>query len=239
MDEGDGGGPNVVPAPIEYSCTRSESTGSGWNATSYDICREYGFIDRQVASSDCSQTGGVLTNGSCPRSSVAGYCPAGSANDIYYAPAECGTDPAFFGFVQGDPVNEACPGAWSCEAPPATSADAGEGSDCAPDDAQVLSCRYASQFEANNCADFPVAQGWDASTVESHCAAQQGADASTVAVVQDNSCLAERGPSAGSSRCQAVQDGKTWYAYGTPDFVCSSFISGSQGLSSGPFCDPY
>jgi len=51
-----------------------------------------------------------------------------------------------------------------------------------PDDSQVLTCRYESSFIDDNCADFPIDQGWTTAEVETFCKGQDGADASTVVV---------------------------------------------------------
>jgi hypothetical protein len=112
-------------------------------------------------------------------------------------------------------------------------------SDCpaVPDDSEVLTCRYVSLFIEENCADFPMEDGWTVPVVEAFCKAQMGADASTVAVTQGNSCLVEKGGFDSSTRCGAVEDGDRWWAYGTPQFVCDLFLVGTY--QGGPFCMDY
>jgi hypothetical protein len=106
-----------------------------------------------------------------------------------------------------------------------------------PDDSQVLTCRYVSTFVDNNCADFPINQGWTSAEVEAFCKGQQGADASTVVVTQGKSCMVEKGMTGDSTRCVTDESGKTWSAYGVPGFVCSTFMGGKN--QSGPFCEEY
>lgn len=121
-------------------------------------------------------------------------------------------------------------------------ADASECASCGdgkpvPDDTQVLTCRYKSSFTDDNCADFPMNQGWTTSDVENFCKGMQGADASTVVVTQGNSCMVEKGMSSDSKRCVSEESGKKWYAYGVPSFVCSTIMGGEN--ESGPFCEEY
>jgi hypothetical protein len=121
-------------------------------------------------------------------------------------------------------------------------ADASECASCGdgkpvPDDTQVLTCRYKSSFVDDNCADFPIDQGWIAADVESFCKGQQGADASTVVVSQGKSCMVEKGMTSDSKRCATDDSGKEWYAYGVPSFVCSTIMGGEN--QSGPFCEEY
>ncbi len=111
------------------------------------------------------------------------------------------------------------------------------GSDCSPADDQVLTCRYQSLFVADNCADFPISQGWSDAEVNTSCTGMQGADPATVVVQQGNSCLVEKGALDGVTRCVADSAGKAWYAYDTPEFVCGPFLFGV--LEQGPFCEPY
>jgi hypothetical protein len=106
-----------------------------------------------------------------------------------------------------------------------------------PDDSPVLTCRYVSTFVNDNCADFPINQGWTSAEVEAFCKGQQGADASTVVVTQGKSCMVEKGMTSDSKRCVTDESGKTWYAYGVPGFVCSTFMGGEN--QSGPFCEEY
>jgi len=115
-------------------------------------------------------------------------------------------------------------------------ASCGEGKPV-PDDSQVLTCRYKSKFSDDNCADFPIGQGWATSKVEAFCKGMQGADASTGAVTQGNSCMVEKGMTADSKRCGIEEEGKKWYVYGAPSFVCSTIMGGEN--ASGPFCDEY
>ncbi len=111
------------------------------------------------------------------------------------------------------------------------------GDDCSPSDDQVLTCRYKSTFINDNCADFPISEGWTEADVDSHCRKQQGANAATVVVTQGDSCLVEKGSLNGVTRCAAKAAGKSWYAYNTPAFVCTTFLSGNN--QPGPFCDEY
>jgi len=106
-----------------------------------------------------------------------------------------------------------------------------------PDDSQVLTCRYESSFIDNNCADFPIDQGWTTAEVETFCKGQDGADASTVVVTKGNSCLIEKGMAKDSNRCMAEVEGKAWCSYGAPEFVCEMFMNGTN--SNGPFCEEY
>jgi hypothetical protein len=115
-------------------------------------------------------------------------------------------------------------------------ASCGEGKPV-PDDSQVLTCRYKSKFSDDNCADFPIGQGWATSKVEEFCKGMQGADASTVVVTQGKSCMVEKGMTADSKRCGIEEEGKKWYVYGAPSFVCSTIMGGEN--ESGPFCDEY
>jgi hypothetical protein len=124
----------------------------------------------------------------------------------------------------------------TCVADTAECASCGEGKPI-PDDSQVLTCRWESTFVDSNCADFPINQGWTRSEVESFCKSQQGADASTIVLTQGRSCMVEKGMTSDSKRCVAEESGKTWYGYGVPGFVCSTFVGGSN--ESGPFCDEY
>jgi len=121
-------------------------------------------------------------------------------------------------------------------------ADAAECGTCGdglpvPDDSQVLTCRYESIFVDDNCADFPASQGWTHTGVEAFCKSQFGADAATVVVTMDDSCLIEKGMAPDSNRCRAVEGGKEWYAYGAPPAVCTGTLGGTD--SSGPFCEEY
>lgn len=109
--------------------------------------------------------------------------------------------------------------------------------DPVPVDDEVLTCRYQSSFAPNNCADFPVALGWSETGVASFCAAQAGADPATVVVRRGESCLVEKGGAASTHRCVASSDGKAWFAYGTPAFVCNAILGGTDQV--GPFCQGY
>lgn len=98
----------------------------------------------------------------------------------------------------------------------------------------VISCRYSSTFTASNCADFQTSECWTEAQVQTHCAAQQGAQANTVVVSKGNTCLAAT-PTA--DRCAAESAGKTWYAYGTPSNICTSFIENGK-FETAPYA-PY
>jgi len=106
-----------------------------------------------------------------------------------------------------------------------------------PDDSQVLTCRYASLFIEDNCADFPIVDGWTVPEVEDFCRGQMGANASTLVVTQGDSCLVDRGGFDSASRCAADHEGKRWWAYGAPEFVCSLFLNGAH--QPGAFCLEY
>jgi len=106
-----------------------------------------------------------------------------------------------------------------------------------PDDARVLTCRYASLFDPENCADFPPDQGWDAAGVDAFCRAQPGADESTVVVTLGNSCLVEKGGFSTATRCALREAGRPWWAYGPPQFVCTFLLGGAH--QEGPFCSAY
>ncbi len=141
-----------------------------------------------------------------------------------------------------EPVRTGCPADadfvcpdGSCVADPAT-CPAGA-CDPVPNDDDVLTCRYRSSFVADNCADFPVAQGWTEPEVASLCAAQAGADPATVVVSRGESCLVEKGGAAGKHRCAVSSDGRPWFAYGTPGFVCTTILGGTDQV--GPFCQGY
>jgi hypothetical protein len=124
----------------------------------------------------------------------------------------------------------------NCVADAAECASCGDGKPV-PDDSQVLTCRYKSKFVDDNCADFPIDQGWTFSDVENFCKSQKGADASTVVVTQGTSCMVEKGMTRDSVRCKAEESDKAWYAYGAPTFVCTFFMGGSN--EDGPFCEEY
>ena len=106
-----------------------------------------------------------------------------------------------------------------------------------PPDDEVLTCRYESTFIADNCADFPISDGWDAPGVETFCGGQLGADPATVVVTQADSCLVEKGGFSSSTRCAALEGNRRWWAYGTPEFVCNLFVGGD--FEEGPFCSEY
>ncbi len=106
-----------------------------------------------------------------------------------------------------------------------------------PDDSQVLSCRYVSLFNDNNCADFPIAEGWTESWVESFCQSQDGAIAASVIVSTNNSCLVEKGGYSQAARCTAAEQGKTWFSYNVPPAICTAVVGGTG--DSGPFCSNY
>jgi hypothetical protein len=49
--------------------------------------------------------------------------------------------------------------------------------------------------------------------------------------------LVEKGGAASTHRCAASSDGKAWFAYGTPAFVCNAILGGTDQV--GPFCQGY
>ncbi len=113
-----------------------------------------------------------------------------------------------------------------------------------PDDSNVFSCRYSSTFTADNCADFPPSEGWPTEDtqanrdyIESVCAGQQGADASTVEVSYGNTCRYQKGLTGSSSRCTFSHDGKDFYAVGIPSIGCS--FGGGSNYTEGAMCFDY
>jgi len=125
-------------------------------------------------------------------------------------------------------------------------ADASECGTCGdlqliPDDSGVLTCRYVSTFVDDNCADFPIDQGWTADMVEEFCKdPMHFSDPATLVVTQGNSCLIERGMSSGSGnlRCIANDNGKEWFAYGAMPPVACEYLGGNLD-EPGPFCEAY
>ena len=108
----------------------------------------------------------------------------------------------------------------------------------APDDAEILTCRYASTFNAENCADFPIALGWTAESVSEFCQGQPGAKAETVVVSQQDSCLVTIGNIETASRCRVNhEETQTWFGYGVPEYICTNFVKGE--FEQGPFCTAY
>ncbi len=91
-------------------------------------------------------------------------------------------------------------------------------------DTGMLTCRYSSTFTANNCADFPTTECWTEADVKAHCSSQSGATANTVVVTKNNTCLAAT-PTV--NRCKVDTKGKTWYAFGAPDGICTGSIGGT------------
>jgi hypothetical protein len=114
---------------------------------------------------------------------------------------------------------------------------------CEPTLTGIITCRYTDP-NANGpaCIDYPVNGGWTQQAATDHCLRQEGSDqlaGSTVRIITDgsNTCLGVEGKTDGT-RCTTKLDAdNTWYAYGPPAFVCTSFMSGTS--SSGPFCSGY
>ena len=106
-----------------------------------------------------------------------------------------------------------------------------------PGEDDVVTCRYRSSFVDDTCPDFPAAAGWTEAEVASLCAGQAGADPATVVVTRGESCLVEKGGAAGKRRCAVTSDGRPWFAYGTPGFVCTTILGGADQV--GPFCEAY
>jgi hypothetical protein len=105
---------------------------------------------------------------------------------------------------------------------------------CTPTLSGIITCRYHDD-NANGpaCIDYAAKDGWTEETALSHCKSQKGSDYQLSA----QTCLGTEGATSGS-RCQ-TQNGtdKTWYAYGTPGFVCTTFLGGKA--QDGPFCSGY
>ena len=110
--------------------------------------------------------------------------------------------------------------------------------DSPPYDDNVLSCRYDSDMICDNCADFPIPEGWDNATVQIFCESMD-LNPKNIEVVQGYSCLYESAWGAGVPGCKMEDPaGKDWYVYGMPGFICTDFMGGTS-IGNGPFCNPY
>jgi len=111
--------------------------------------------------------------------------------------------------------------------------------DC-PDDSEVWSCRYSSSFTSENCADFPPSEGWvnmTAQDIYNVCAAQQGADASSIVVTQGDTCRYERCVFSTCGTCEFTYDGKKFIATGIPSIGCT--FGGGSNYTEGNVCYDY
>jgi hypothetical protein len=98
-------------------------------------------------------------------------------------------------------------------------------------------------FTDDNCADFPIAEGWDAANVDTFCKSLLGVDTESVVISQGMSCQVQKGGVSSMTRCTADDlyldtevTGKYWYGFGMPDFACD-YLNGLY--ENGPFCDPH
>ncbi|MCP4715085.1 MAG: hypothetical protein GY868_08215, partial [Deltaproteobacteria bacterium] len=155
-------------------------------------------------------------------------------------PVECGSGQCL---AEGETC---CAGdQWKCEngdcvISPADCIDCGACEPDCPDDSQVWSCRYESSFSSENCADFPPSEGWVGMTesdVYNVCAAQQGADASTIVVTQGETCRYEKCVFGTCGTCEFTHDGKMFIATGIPSIGCT--MGGGSNYTEGNVCFDY
>lgn len=206
----------LVEEPV-YSCHKSDNgLGCSLNPGSYTCswCVDYRQADgwtQAAAAARCSAdtanpNGGTANVVSTPKTATAESCEATRTETTRCVVEVDGKETRRYGEPNCSGTSE--------PVPPTVCENTG-----------IISCRYSSTFTANNCADFETKECWTEQQVQAHCAAQQGAQANTVVVSTNNTCLAET-PTA--DRCAAETQGKAWYAYGTPQNICTSFIDNGQ-----------
>ena len=237
-------GPAWEPRPI-WTCKAMQDDGSG--LASNMICADFpeatGWTE-STAQAACDAINGENEFGvadDCDTACIAtasntsARCqdPSDEGVSFRYDQTACGGFGYWIGELFGAPADDPdMGGPFGCY---------NDGCALAPADDDVITCRYASQFVAENCADFPMSEGWTEAEVDMHCAMQQGADAATVVVTTADSCLAAVGGTGGAARCMTRTGGKAWAAYGAPQAICEGFIGdeGERMHQEGPFCDPY
>ena len=224
--DGDPNNPNPGTPAEQYHCDWNRDSG-GLGSINHPICREYGYIEMNVAQLDCDNNGGTLSTGPCARTEVVGHCPGSQSNDLFYEPASCGPG----GLFNNSEIEAYCANPEVCSAPPEPTPDDPDPGPmtCDAATADVITCRYTSNpfgpITAQVCIDFVAADGWTVAMVDEQC--RNGGDNPTTepAISGCNTCLEEKG---GTDRCVGTRasDGRSFYAYDTPQIACDNIEGG-------------